>query len=81
MIVSASVVHAIGEPIWKNGLPRTLRGAGMPVRPPAVCVKRTHPSPTSGSDWIVSRATAGTLTSFGPSFMRVTPMWPPPSWP
>jgi hypothetical protein len=35
-IVTASVVQASAELIWKYGFPRTLLGAGMPVRPPAV---------------------------------------------
>jgi hypothetical protein len=48
-IVSANVDHAIGAWYCTNGGLRTVRGAGTPVRPPAVCRKRTHPGPVSGS--------------------------------
>ena len=47
-IVSDSVVHTSGACHCTNGRRRTRRGAGTPVRPPAVCVKRTQPSPLTG---------------------------------
>jgi len=48
-MVSARVDHTTGPAIFTNGRRRTRRGAGMPGRPPAVWVKRTKSSPTSGS--------------------------------
>ena len=41
-----------------NGGWLTRRGAGTPVRPPAVCTKRTQPSPTSGSGRMSGSGTA-----------------------
>ena len=66
------------DEIWKNGFPRTRRGAGSPMRPPAVCSKRTHWSVTCGSAWMSGYFTAGNAIVFGPSLTRVTPIMPRP---
>jgi hypothetical protein len=48
-MVSRSVVHTVGAVHWANGLPRTGRGYGIPVRPPAVWTNTASPPRTSGS--------------------------------
>src|SRR5260370_33023188 len=80
-MVSDSVVHATAESIWRNGLRETGRGAGTPVRPPHVCLKRTYVSVTSGSGRMSGIAFAFTVIELGPSLSLVTPSLPPPPWP
>ncbi len=77
-MVSESVVQASGACHWTNGARRTRRGAGIPVRPPAVWVKRTQPSPRSGLRWMSGSATAWNTWLSPPTRTVVLPIWPPP---
>ena len=77
-MISWSVVHAEADAIWKYGLPLTLRGAGSPIRPPALCTNLTQSGPTSGSAWMSGYPTPGNESVFGPTFTCVVPMTAPP---
>ena len=43
------MVHTVGATHWKNGLPRTGRGKGTPVRPPTVWLNTASVPRSSGS--------------------------------
>src|SRR5438445_20995 len=75
-MVRASVVHTVGARSWTNGLRRTLRGAGMPERPPAVCTNRTKPGPTNGGSRRAEGGGDATPTRVGPSLTRAPPAGP-----
>ncbi len=60
---------------------RTGRGAGTPVRPPTVWVKRTQPSPLVGLGARSGRPIASNVRATGPSFTVVLPISPPPLLP
>ena len=77
-MTSSSVVQAVADAIWRNGLPLTRRGAGRPIRPPAVWTNLTQPGPISGSFWINGYVTPGKARVFGPIVTRVVPMTAPP---
>ena len=80
-MVSDSVVHTSGACHCTNGRRRTRRGAGTPVRPPAVWVKRTQPSPLTGFWTMSGSPTASNVRATGPSLTVVLPISPPPSLP
>jgi hypothetical protein len=77
-MVRLSVVHASGAAIWTNGGRRTRRGAGNPVRPPAVWVKVTDSAVMTGSRWMSGNATAAKAASLRPMRIVDTLMCP---WP
>ena len=79
--VSRSVLQASGAVTCTKGGWLTRRGVGTPVRPPAVCVKRTQPSPTSGSGRTSGSGKAVMVVDFEPRRIVVDPIMPPPSWP
>ena len=70
--------QASGARNWTNGGWFTRRGAGTPVRPPAVCSKRTQPSPNTGSACSVGIWAAWNVTPFAASSRRVLPIRAPP---
>ena len=66
----------------EGGRPRpTRRGAGIPGRPPAVWVKITEVSPTSGSGRRSGNPCAWNVKPSGPTRMWVLFRTPPPLWP
>jgi hypothetical protein len=79
--VSDSVVHTSGACHCTKGARRTRRGAGIPVRPPAVWVKRTQLSPLSGVPAMSGSAIASNVRATGPSLTVVLPISPPPPRP
>ena len=81
LMTSSSVVHAVGAWIFTNGGWLTRRGAGAPVWPPAVCVKRTEPGLSSAPGRRSSNAVAARVMSWAPSLSVVAPIRPPPPWP
>ena len=75
-MVRASVVHAIDGQNCTNGLWRTGRGVGKPIRPPTVWTNRADEPLTSGSAWMSGSWTAGNRSAEGPTLTVVAPMWP-----
>ncbi len=73
-IVSVRLVQARGAASWTNGGRFTLRGAGTPVRPPAVWVNRTQPSPVTGAGCLSGNATAAKVIPRPPSLIVVEPI-------
>jgi hypothetical protein len=57
------------------------RGIGSAVRPPAVWVNLTQPSPRSGSPTRSGKPTAAKVTPSDPSRTVVEPITPPPAMP
>jgi hypothetical protein len=62
-MVSARLVHAIGALNCTNGGWFTRRGAGRPVRPPAVCTNRTDVAAISGGSWRSGRGKASRVAA------------------
>src|SRR6476660_1806346 len=60
-----------------NGGWFTRRGAGRPVRPPAVCTKRADVAVISGGSWMSGNGNVSTVAVFVASFTVVTPIIPP----
>ncbi len=77
-IVSSSVVQTSGARNCTNGGWLTRRGAGIAVRPPTVWLKRTHPSPISGSCRMSGSATAWKVAWRLPIDTVVEPITQPP---
>ena len=65
-MVSDRVVQQLGPTTCTNGAPRTVRGAGIPGRPPAVCSKVTACRVASGTDCSIGKAVGTKVISMGP---------------
>nr|BFE82059.1 hypothetical protein GCM10020093_046600 [Planobispora longispora] len=79
--VSESVVQTSGACQRTNGALARVRGNGSAVRPPAVWVNRTQPSPVSAGARRSGRGTAANVAPSLPSRTVVDPMTTPPSTP
>jgi hypothetical protein len=78
-----AVLSAIAVPAASctNGLRRTTWGAATPVRPLAVCSKRTEPSPNCGCGHRSGRAAPAKVMAADASRRVVLPIWPCPRCP